>query len=486
MSDSLDGKNVVVLGLGLFGGGLGAAQYALRMGARVVVTDLRDEAALAEPLATLREYCGDGRLRLVLGRHVDADFENADVVIVNPAVPPSARPLQIARDRGATITTAVTILLERAPCAIAAVTGTHGKSSTVRFLGTILRRAGFDVHVGGNIGGSLLDRLGSFGEDEVIVLELSSYQLEHLPATAPKSVRVAGITNIGVDHIERHGTVEAYAAAKLRIAELLQRGGTLVLPPGRSAGDGEIDVLHHGPGETIGVDRRRRFRFGDEVLGDAKELRLLGDFQRDNAALALAIARSLGVSGEECGASVPHLTGLPHRLERLGWFTHGAGLFEVVDNGVSTTPETTLAAMRALTEGVWSAGSRYLLIGGQPKRGRSFDEVADLAAARGWTIAPFGAAAAIIESAVQVAGGELASGGPWPDPVAALQALRERFPARAHLLFSPGCASFDRYPNFRARALAFRNALAPPAGPVESARRARVRDSSTERGKLRD
>ena len=485
MSGPLEGKNVVVLGLGLFGGGLGAAKHALRHGARVVVTDLRGEAELAEPLAKLRSEDGGENVRLVLGRHDDADFESADVVIVNPAVPPSARSLGIARAHGAKITTAVAILLEEAPCTIAAITGTHGKSSTVRFLGTVLRLAGRQVHVGGNLGGSLLDRLGTVGANDVIVLELSSYQLEHLPANTRRTVRVAGITNIGVDHIERHGTIDAYAAAKLRIAELLEIGGTLVLPADRHLSMRGIDVLHHGSRESIRVDERFRFRYGDRILGDAHELRILGAFQQENVALALALAHMLGVSSTECADSVPHLTGLPHRLERLGWHARGDARFDVVDNGVSTTPDTTLAAMRALTSGAWSSGPRYLIVGGKQKRDQSFDGVAAEAAREDWIVAPFGDAADAIEAAVRTAGGRLAELGPWADPVRAIETLRDQFPSEARVLFSPGCASFDRYPNFRARAVAFRNALTQAGAPL-ACDRASLGRSSTERGKLRD
>ena len=486
MSSSLAGKNVVVLGLGLFGGGLGAALHALRRGARVVVTDRRDETALAEPLRKLRAQRTEGNVRLVLGRHDDADFEDADVVIVNPAVPPSARPLQIARTHGARITTAIAILLEEAPpCTIAAVTGTHGKSSTVRFLGTILERAGRRVHVGGNLGGSLLDRLGTFESSDLIVLELSSYQLEHLPRNVSRSVRVAGITNIGVDHIERHGSTRAYAEAKFRIAEVLEPGGTLVLPSDRTVSARGIDVVHHGRDEAIRVDEDGRFVSGGAVLGDTGQLRVLGAFQRENAALALGIGHLLGVSATDCAASVPHLAGLPHRLERLGWFTHGETRFDVVDNGVSTTPDTTVAAMRALAEDPWPDGVRYLLAGGQPKRGQSFDAMGVEAAEGNWIVAPFGAGAAAIESAVRAAGGVVASGGPWPDPVHAIEHLRNEFPSGTHVLFSPGCASFDQYPNFRARAVAFRNALTPKGLPSAGDRIDRA-SSPTERGKLRD
>ena len=145
-------RQVTILGLGLFGGGAGAARYFAERGARVIVSDSRDAAALAESLEEL-----DG-LPIVyrLGGHREQDFAGSEVVVVNPAVPPDAPALEMARRSGARLESEINLLLKLCPAPVAAVTGTNGKSTTVALLGEMMRAAGRKGWVGGNLGGSLL------------------------------------------------------------------------------------------------------------------------------------------------------------------------------------------------------------------------------------------------------------------------------------------------------------------------------------------
>lgn len=476
----LAGKRVVVLGLGLFGGGLGAARWALARGANVLVTDLRSEGVLAAPLAELRAAPGAERLQFTLGSHDENDFRSADLIIANPAVPPGARPLAAARDAGVAITTATALVLDAASCQITAITGTHGKSSTSRFLATVLEHAGRRVHLGGNIGGSLLDTLDEIHSRDVIVLELSSYQLEHLPPQTRRALDVAAITNLGVDHLERHRTVTAYHAVKLRLLDLVRDNGTVILPsttqtpPGRASANRASSIgtgtrhLTHGLDASVGIDAEGRFRLEDEVLGEAAHLCVPGEFQAGNAAVALAAARALGVSVDDCARSISGLRGLPHRLEALGAFEINGASIEVVDNGVSTTPDSTLSGMRSLAQGA-EGRDLILVAGGKAKREQSFEQLATEALRGGWRVAAFGAAAPAIENAVREAGGvplrANSSGGAPEDPEALIETLLPILADRTCVLFSPACASFDRYANFSARAKAFRGALRRVAKP---------------------
>ncbi|MEM8713396.1 MAG: hypothetical protein AAGG01_20820 [Planctomycetota bacterium] len=179
-------KRVTIMGLGLFGGGLGAAAFALRLGAEVTVTDLRDADALGSSLEELARLPRGDSVRLVLGRHDESDFRGADIVIVNPAVPPSAPMLRIAQEHCVRVTTATELLLGGLDCRVVGITGTHGKSSTAKFTADLIDAATEpDVRVvlGGNIGGSLLAKLEVLSTRDVVVLEISSYQLEHLSAS---------------------------------------------------------------------------------------------------------------------------------------------------------------------------------------------------------------------------------------------------------------------------------------------------------------
>lgn len=473
--EELAGKRVVVLGLGLFGGGAGAARWALARGAEVTVTDLRSADVLGEQTAALESWAearnAEARLRFVLGRHERSDVEAADVLVVNPGVPPRAEMLEVARAAAIPRTTAISLLMDSIPCDAAGVTGTNGKSSTVTFLDQVLRASGRRTHVGGNIGGSLLDRTDSMDAHDDVVLELSSFQLEHMASGTRPALCVAAITNVERDHLAWHGSVEAYRLAKMRILELVEAGGTAIVPAGPLAAAAreqrpDLTIVDHGEGGALEVESDGRVRLNGELLGDLRHLTALGAFQRENAAVALAAARLLGVTADGTASAVASLRGLPHRLEPLGERGLGRGRVEFVDNGVSTTPESTLAALEALAGRAAAADQRFLLCGGAPKQGLGFEGLAAAAAASGWILVPFGDAADALSRAGRDAGAEIVAVDPGlPHHEAVAAALRKAVrpvadgPGTPLVLLSPACASFDGYPNFRARALAFREAL---------------------------
>lgn len=427
----LAGRPATVMGLGLFGGGLAAARWLIEQGARVTVTDLRDADTLRPAVAELAGL----DVRLVLGEHRAEDFEGAALVIANPAVPPDNAWLERARAAGAVVTSEVELFLRTTRARLALVTGTHGKSSTTHTLAQLLERSGVPARAGGNIGAPLLG--SAPGADEVCVVELSSYQLESLPNPCAPLARaeVCAVTALAADHLERHGTLAAYAAAKARIAELCP---SVLLPAGVDVAG--LEGRRFGPGAPLRIEAGA-FRDGDVLLGSCADVPLPGDFQLENTLLALGMAHALGAEPERLAAALPHLTGLPHRLEDLGEVDGR----RVVDNGVSTTPDSTVSALASIDVPC------TLLVGGQPKQGLS---LAPLAEARGGArVVAFGAA-----------GPELAAAlGDGVEVVATVEEAAalglERTPPGGTLLFSPACASFDAYPNFRARALAFRAAL---------------------------
>jgi len=466
---ALAGERVVVVGLGLFGGGLGAARWALSEGADVVVTDLRDARELASSVDALGESAraapAGASLRLTLGRHDEADLDGARLVIANPAVKPGAPFLAAARARGARVTTATEILLGRLRCRCVGVTGTNGKTSTVRFVEGLLRAAlppDVRVAAGGNIGGSLLDEADGFGPDDVVVLELSSYQLEYLGGCATRPLDVAVVTNIGVDHLARHGTVERYRAAKLALFGLLRDGGAAITDASVSTDE----VASHAPGaEVVSLADGGALRIDGttgevtldgERLGDASDLRVPGAYQRSNLGLALAAARRLGAPAAALSGAVAGLAAAPHRLEALGRFEGPRGPFRAWDNGVSTTPESTVVALEWLQ--ARRSGPAVLLAGGRAKGGQDFAALTRFASQNGWEIVGFGEHGARLDPSV----------GGAPRPLAAAVAEAAGRAAGGDLLFSPACASFDAYPNFSARAEDFRAALGALAAAIGS------------------
>ena len=445
----------VVMGLGSFGGGLGVTRHLVRRGHDVTVTDLRMAEGLSESLRGLAGL----ELRTVLGRHDRADFLRADLVVANPAVRPDHPLLSAARESGARVTSEMELFLEEVRARVVCVTGTQGKSSTCHILARLVEGCGRRVHLGGNIGGSLFDTLEQIGPEDVVVLELSSYQLEALPdPERVAAVEGVCVTNVLADHLERHGSVAAYAAAKRRILDLLADDGVAVLPhrddatrgwrPARgrvltrAAQDRDAD-LHVAGGA---------FRLHGERLAPVSALRVPGGFQVENALSALGLARLLGAEPEELATALPSIGGLAHRMESLGTC---AGR-HVVDNGVSTTPDSTVSGLLSLSAGV------HLIVGGK-KKNLPWDELVALCAQRCARVVCFGEAGPELVRLLEPAGVEAVLVGTVEE--ALREALRGA-PHGAEILFSPACASFDAYPNFRARAEAFRAALRAERGPA--------------------
>lgn len=449
--DALAGRRALVMGLGRFGGGVGATRFLAARGARVTVTDLRSADELEEGLAELEGL----EVELVLGEHKDEDFRSADLVVPNPAVPPGDARLALARAAGARVVSAMELFLDRTEARVVCVTGTQGKSSTSSMIAQLLEVAGLPVRLGGNIGGSLLPEVDSIGPDEVCVLEVSSYQLEALSADEQAGrAEVVAITNVLSDHLERHGTPAAYARAKARVLELVGDGGTAFFPT-RSQLDLHKDVVFEpgagarvvrvGPGGDLRV-ADGLFRFGEGELGHVEDLTLPGAFQVENALLALGVARTLGAAPDRLGAAVSDLRGIPHRMELVG-IVRG---HPVWDNGVSTTPDSTVSALASLD------GRCVLVLGGLAKRGLPLSPLVGAARERVRHAIAFGSSAARFAEALAEADVPTTA---VEDVGAAVRAAFEEAHDGEPVLFSPACASFDAYPNFLERARDFRERI---------------------------
>ncbi|HLA85969.1 MAG TPA: Mur ligase family protein [Thermoguttaceae bacterium] len=332
------GKRITVMGLGHFGGGAAAARWLARQNALVTVTDRASEIALAEPLASLD---GAPIHTFHLGAHHEDDFRRADLVVVNPAVRPGDPFLEIARRHGVPLTTEIGLLLQAITAPVVGVTGSNGKSTTTAMIAEILKCDGRRTWLGGNLGGSLLDDAHRITADDGVVLELSSFQLHHLP---PDTVmpRVAVVTNCTPNHLDWHADWPAYVAAKQRLLA-------------RQPADGRV-VLGHRLDETWSrvAGPRRVPLFDDARIGP---LRVPGKHNRENAVCAAAAAMAAGCGEHSINVALQSFAGLPGRFERIATV---AGR-DFYNDTTATTPESTIAALGSLVQPMW------LLVGGGSK-----------------------------------------------------------------------------------------------------------------------
>ncbi|MGD8786709.1 MAG: Mur ligase family protein, partial [Phycisphaerales bacterium] len=209
------GKKVLIMGLGRFGGGVDAAMFAAKTGSKVIITDLADAKQLSNSINRLEKLTN---IEFHLGFHNPDDFQQADIIIANPAVPDDNEFLEIAREHNRFITSQINIFFELCSSQIIGITGANGKSTTAALTVHLLKNTNYkQVWLSGNIGNQpLLTVLDQINPDDLVVLELSSFQLEQL-AQIQKAPKVALLTNLTPNHLDRYGTFEDYCAAKENI-----------------------------------------------------------------------------------------------------------------------------------------------------------------------------------------------------------------------------------------------------------------------------
>ena len=443
------------MGLGRFGGGVGVARWLARQGARVLVTDQEDPASLAESVRQL-----DGLpIEFILGQHREQDFRDTDLVVVNPAVPPNSPFLKSAVDAAVPISTEINLFLERCRGFTVGITGSVGKSTTTAMIGHVLQQALTDrrVWVGGNIGVSLLDVAGEIAVTDTVVLELSSFQLERA-AALEWSANLAVLTNILPNHLDWHGSLDAYAAAKLnllrfqnpRFDRALLFDDSDLIRRVRTIGRADHNLWLYGL--TDGAPAVRPL--SDPAPGARQsaawpDLRLLvpGVHNRQNAAAALGVAHLLGVPGAAACAALATFSGLEHRLQRV---TEASGLTYYNDSK-STTPEAAITAMNAIESPV------LVILGGYDK-GADLSHLARFAAQRAKFAACIGATGPRLRELIAAAGGRAELVGDLPQ---AVQACRAQAAAGDAVLLSPGCASWDQFDDYRQRGELFTRLVSP-------------------------
>jgi UDP-N-acetylmuramoylalanine--D-glutamate ligase len=427
----LKGRRVVVMGLGRFGGGIAVSKWLVEQGARVLVTDKDSAEKLADSVGQLAGL----PVELRLGEHRHEDFREAELVVASPAVKLDDAYLATARAAGVPITTEIRLFVERCPARrVAGVTGTKGKSTTTAMLGGMLARR-FKTWVGGNIGRSLLADLPAIGADDVVVLELSSFMLAHLEALS-WSPHVALVTMLSADHLDWHGTVENYLAAKANIVRFQGPGDFAVLSE-TCAPCRELARHTAARVRLYGLENRRPF-----------EIRLPGIHNQLNAQGAFAAADCLDVTWEEAQAALLEFRALPHRLELV----HEAGGVRYYNDSIATIPEAAVAALES-----FPAKKVIQIVGGRLKDG-SISDLCGALVNRAKAVLCIGERGP--EIAERIAGSTLNAAPPvynCGDLPTAVRVARLVASAGDVVLLSTACKSYDQFVNFEQRGDAFRH-----------------------------
>jgi len=453
------GRRVVVMGLGRFGGGIGVARWLAGQGARVLVTDQASEDDLRGSIDAL----GGLPIEFRLGRHDPADLEDCDLLVASPAVNKATSEFfQTAVRRGVPWSSEMNLFLERCPARLVGITGSVGKSTTTAMVGAILAAAEQDarwsrgrVWLGGNIGKSLLDGLPAMKTDDVVVLELSSFQLEDAVAVG-RSPHYALITNLRENHLDRHGTMRAYAAAKANVYRFQQPGAMLALP---AEGCGiewlpddwqsrfprlafEADV----PSRTVKIQRFRPAHHITDLWGQVR-LSVPGGHNLWNAAAAITIAEMLEVPPEITAEALRTFAGLPHRLE----FVRELDGVRYFNDSKATTPDAAITALEAFDR------PAIMLVGGSDK-GSSFAGFGKALAQKAKVVIALGATREKIVQEVRKASQN--SRGPivhLADGFVVAVEQASRIAERGDVVvLSPGCASYDMFKNYEERGDTFR------------------------------
>jgi UDP-N-acetylmuramoylalanine--D-glutamate ligase len=381
-------------------------------------------------------------------------LEGIRTLVKSPGVPQEASVVRAARERGVEVTGELELAWRLIPNPFCAVTGTNGKTTTTELLGHLHRTAGLPVAVAGNVGTPLASLVGEVDPEATVVCECSSFQLEDSEHFAPEC---AVLLNLAPDHLDRHGTLEAYLEAKLRIFAnqgnddvAVYNGATPELRD-RDLG-GCARRVRFCPAAEMAADpdcelsMREGVIFADqEPLLRADQLQLLGRHNLENAMGAAAAALATGIPGDAVAEGLAGFEGVPHRLERLG---ERSGVLYVNDSK-ATNVASAIAGIESFQAGL------HLILGGSVK-GESFEPLLDPVEARCRACYLIGEAAGQLSAALASAEARGVSLVDCGTLERAVEAAHARAQPREVVLLSPACASFDAFADFEARGERFR------------------------------
>jgi len=480
-NESFSSKTVLVMGLGRFGGGVDVSKFAANAGAKVIVTDLLTKEKLNDSISLLHEFPD---IEFHLGSHDEADFLQADIIIANPAVPPDNEFLQLARRHNKLVTSQISIFFQLCPATIIGITGANGKSTTAALTAHLLRSTTEDrikissikhrasshkdviaseakqsqtthdaqrntqyenIWLSGNIGNEpLLTMLNQIKINDLVVLELSSFQIEQL-AEIQKAPKVALLTNLTPNHLDRYGTFENYCAAKENIFRFqrLDRNN-----PAVSIFNAEDEVAAEWFEKYKRDTGRICIKFSaDDVSQDIRDsFTLPGRANLSNLAAAIAIVKYFGVNNDQIKKALPAFKALPHRLE----FVREIRGVRWYNDSKATTPQGAITALEAFDQPI------IIIAGGYDKRlpfdefGRKIAEKAKAAILIGQTAPKIADAIRNTQYARRTTRIEIVN-----SLAKAVKFANYLVESGDVVLLSPACASYDIFENYEHRGREF-------------------------------
>lgn len=427
------GRKILVMGLGLHGGGVGVARYLVSRGAEVTVTDLLDARQLQPSIQALAGL----PVQFVLGEHRESDFRRADMVVRNPAVPADSPYLQIAKAAGIPIEMEMSFFFaEWPPEKTIGVTGTRGKTTTATFIHHLLTTNGYDAALAGNLRVSAVALLDSLRPSQMVVVELSSWQLEGL---APHQISpgIAVVTNIFPDHLNRYLDMSHYVEAKAAIVRYQTSRDLAVLNRENS---------HTRSFASATKAQVRWFSSTDDVPGWS-EARVAGEHNRANLSAGIGAVSRFEIPESGIDAAVRSFPGVPFRQE-LVRIVNGV---RFINDTTATSPDATVAALKTVP------GPLVLIAGGSDK-GLIFSGLAERVQlmgdlVRGIVLLPGSGTDVLLR---QLASAKLHLA---PNIEAAVQVAAGLSQPGDAVLLSPACASFGLFRNEFERGERFNQAV---------------------------
>ncbi len=448
----LSQKNTMVVGLGE--SGLAVVRFLTARGALVRVNDQRDLAELGAAAAEAEALGAE----LVLGGHPESAFENLDLIVVSPGVPPLAQ-LEEAERRGTQVISEVELASRFLDAPIVAITGTNGKSTVTTLIGEMCNYLERPIFVGGNLGRPMIEAVGTDagGEGGLVIVELSSFQLERV---SEMRAHVALLLNVSADHLDRYPSFDAYAAAKARIferqgaedfailpadspdlRELIEDGATVVSFGGRS---GEVRVVN-----GVLTDTQSSLRVPIAELG------IRGLHNVANACAAALAARLLGVRESDIASVLREFKGLAHRMQ----YVSSLGGVEYIDDSKATNVGAAVASI----DGLAGANGKIVLIAGGVDKGGSYEPLRQRMMERGRGLVVLGEAAPLLERAFADSPLKLRHAQSMAEAVDSASAMAV---SGDIVLLAPACSSFDMFRSYAERGDQFQSAVHSLGGHV--------------------